>query len=76
MSGETTVPVQSAVPKRTAKVSAAAVARACGVSPATVSYVMNGRPGAPGITVEDVRAATGAEFAVNGHLIRTGALTP
>lgn len=27
------------------KVSAAAVARACGVSPATVSYVMNGRPG-------------------------------
>lgn len=30
---------------RPAKVSAAAVARACGVSSATVSYVMNGKPG-------------------------------
>ena len=30
---------------RPAKVSAAAVARACGVSAATVSYVMNGKPG-------------------------------
>lgn len=30
---------------RPIKVSAAAVARACGVSPATVSYVMNGKPG-------------------------------
>lgn len=40
MSGPETMPVP-----RPAKVSAAAVARACGVSPATVSYVMNGKPG-------------------------------
>ncbi|KAD4059875.1 3-oxoacid CoA-transferase subunit B [Arthrobacter yangruifuii] len=31
---------------------------------------------APGITVEDVRAATDAEFAVDVHLTRTGELTP
>lgn len=44
MSGKEVEPAPLA-PARIGKVSAAAVARACGVSPATVSYVMNGRPG-------------------------------
>lgn len=67
MSGETTVPVQSAVPKRTAKVSAAAVARACGVSPATVSYVMNGRPGVSVETRREVlKTATELGFRPTG----------
>lgn len=44
-SGTTAAPVPPSQPGRIAKVSAAAVARASGVSPATVSYVMNGRTG-------------------------------
>lgn len=37
---------QSSSPSRSPRVSAASVARAAGVSPATVSYIMNGRTGA------------------------------
>ncbi|KAD4060626.1 substrate-binding domain-containing protein [Arthrobacter yangruifuii] len=59
--------MQSAVPKRTAKVSAAAVARACGVSPATVSYVMNGRPGVSVETRREVlKTATELGFRPTG----------
>lgn len=37
--------IQTEPAMRPPKMSAAAIARACGVSPATVSYVMNGKPG-------------------------------
>ncbi|MCW2133064.1 LacI family DNA-binding transcriptional regulator [Arthrobacter sp. VKM Ac-2550] len=37
--------IQTEPALRPPKMSAAAIARACGVSPATVSYVMNGKPG-------------------------------
>lgn len=56
------------VPARLSKVSAAAVARACGVSPATVSYVMNGRPGVSAETRRHVvKIANELGFRPAGH---------
>ncbi|EMY34459.1 LacI family transcriptional regulator [Arthrobacter crystallopoietes BAB-32] len=53
---------------RPPKVSAASVARACGVSPATVSYVMNGKPGvSPETRRHVIRVANELGFRPNGH---------
>ncbi|MET4058765.1 LacI family transcriptional regulator [Arthrobacter sp. UYP6] len=65
---ETVSPAPPAVPTRMAKVSAAAVARACGVSPATVSYVMNGQPGVSTETRRHVvKIANELGFRPSGH---------
>lgn len=53
---------------RTTRVSAAAVARSAGVSSATVSYIMNGRPGASTETRRHVvKIANEMGYRPNGH---------
>ncbi|MCG2622573.1 LacI family transcriptional regulator [Arthrobacter sp. I2-34] len=53
---------------RPPKVSAAAVARACGVSPATVSYVMNGKAGvSPETRRHIIKIANELGFRPHGH---------
>ena len=59
-------PVQNS--QRPAKISAAAVARAAGVSPATVSYVMNGRQGVSADTRRQIlKIANELGYRPSGH---------
>lgn len=66
-----TKPVPTEPVARPPKVSAAAVARACGVSAATVSYAMNGQPGVSSETrrhIVKVANELGYRPSAHGHL--------